>query len=168
MPNILTEIAALEHLSSELEMVPGVRRAFVDAAANRVYLICDAPDPGVPIERGAAEVLARAGIAEGVGELGLTRVRMVDYTAMMKKRKKNNDKENKAVKSNTDAKTSEASAEASSSSPADKAVPTSTSAAIADDTIEEEPEVDEEPAAKGKGKTKAATKGKSKAKAKAT
>jgi hypothetical protein len=72
MPNILTEIAALEHLSSELEMVPGVRRAFVDAAANRVYLICDAPDPGVPIERGAAEVLARAGIAEGVVDLALS------------------------------------------------------------------------------------------------
>jgi hypothetical protein len=72
MPNILTEIAAPEHLSSELETVPGVRRAFVDAAANRVYLICDAPDPAFDLERSAAAVLERAGLASGAVDVQLS------------------------------------------------------------------------------------------------
>jgi hypothetical protein len=72
MPNILTEIAAPEHLSSELESVPGVRRAFVDAAANRVYLICDAPDPSLSVERAAEAVLERAGIASGAVDFQLS------------------------------------------------------------------------------------------------
>jgi hypothetical protein len=72
MPNILTEIAAPEHLSSELESVPGVRRAFVDAAANRVYLICDAPDPSLAVERAAEAVLERAGIAAGAVDFQLS------------------------------------------------------------------------------------------------
>lgn len=72
MSNILTEIAAPEHLSSELETVPGVRRAFVDPAGNRVYLICDAPDPALATERAAAEVLERAGIASGAVEVQLS------------------------------------------------------------------------------------------------
>lgn len=72
MPNILTEIAAPEHLSAELESVPGVRRAFVDAAANRVYLICDAPDPASAIERAADAVLERAGIASGTVDFQLS------------------------------------------------------------------------------------------------
>ena len=72
MPNILTEIAAPEHLSSELETVPGIRRAFVDSAGNRVYLVCDAPDAALAAERAAAGVLERAGIASGAVEVHLS------------------------------------------------------------------------------------------------
>jgi hypothetical protein len=78
MPNILTEIAAPEHLRSELESVPGVRRAFVDAAADRVYLICDAPAPGLAVERAAEAVLERAGLAAGAVDFQLSYAAAVD------------------------------------------------------------------------------------------
>ena len=67
MPNTLTEISVPELLSSELERVPGVQRAFVDAQVNRIYLVCDAADQAAALDAAVASVLDSAGItAEAV------------------------------------------------------------------------------------------------------
>jgi hypothetical protein len=65
MPNLLTQHSSPERLRSLLETVPGVRRAFVDSAENRIYLICDVHDADLALEAMVEAVLTRSGIAPG-------------------------------------------------------------------------------------------------------
>ena len=65
MPNIMNEISAPERLRAELETVPGVRRAFLDAPTNRIYLVCDPHDPTVAVEAAVESVFERSGVPAG-------------------------------------------------------------------------------------------------------